>query len=319
MEWNSDLLYNKAKLYAERAHDESVDSALFGLWMSLALELLARAALAHIHPVLLADPREQDNIHYAFGIIPAKPPKSIPTKALFARCSVFVQGFTDKMSAHCLIVSDRRNSELHSGVAAFENIDNAKWLPNTYEVMEVLLVHLGRDFRDFLGEQGAVALETLKDRKDTIKNEVQNKLSAARKFYQGLSPDERTAADSAAEPKTNAWLKESRLRLKSSCPACENPAVISGEVVGRSPVRIDEGDPSISREVRMLPNKLHCAFCNLLLSSFQELKEAERGTIYTRYEEEDPIEFFGIDPEDHVDIQDLMRRYAEDMYEYNNE
>ena len=66
MDWDSTLLYNKAKLYAERAHSEPVESALFALWMSLALELLARAALSRIHPVLLADPREQDPIHYVF-------------------------------------------------------------------------------------------------------------------------------------------------------------------------------------------------------------------------------------------------------------
>jgi hypothetical protein len=178
MDWEPEVLYNKAKLYARRAHDEPVDSALFGLWMSLALELLARSALAHIHPVLLADPREQDNIHYAFGIVPKNVPKSIPSKALFARCSVLVPGFTDKMSAHCLIMADRRNSELHTGAAAFEGIDNSKWLPPTYEVIEILLAHLKRDFTDFLGDHGAVAMETLRDRRDTIKKEVQEKLAA---------------------------------------------------------------------------------------------------------------------------------------------
>jgi hypothetical protein len=89
MEWESESLYAKAKLYARRAHNESVDSSLFAFWMSLALELLARSALAQIHPVLLADPREQDNIHYAFGINPKNPPKSIPLRrfSLAARFS----------------------------------------------------------------------------------------------------------------------------------------------------------------------------------------------------------------------------------------
>src|ERR1700678_2883633 len=107
MEWDSDLLYEKAKLFAQRAHNEPVESSIFAFWMSISLEILARAALAQIHPVLLADPREQDNIHYAFGINPKGLPKSIPAKALFARCSILVHGFTDKMSAHCLIIADR--------------------------------------------------------------------------------------------------------------------------------------------------------------------------------------------------------------------
>ena len=319
MDWDSDLLYNKAKLYAERAHEESVDSALFGLWMSLSLELLARAAISHTHPVLLADPQNHENILYAFGVVPKTPVKSVPAKALFTRCSLLVNGFTDKMSVHCLIVAERRNEELHSGIAAFENIDNAKWLPMTYEVMEVLLAHLGRDFPDFLGEYSAGALESLKDREANIKQEVQKKIGIAKSGYEKLSSEEKTATDAEARVKTTVWRKESRLRQKTSCPACGNESVVSGEVVGRSPVRIDEDDLTISREVRVLPNKLQCAFCGLLLTSFQELREAERGTIYVVYEVEEPIEFFGIDPEEHINIDDLMRRYAEDYYGYNNE
>jgi hypothetical protein len=70
MDWSPESLYNKAKVFAGRALDEPIESALFGFWMSLTLEMLARAALAHIHPALLADPREPDSIQYAFGIIP---------------------------------------------------------------------------------------------------------------------------------------------------------------------------------------------------------------------------------------------------------
>ncbi len=77
------------------------------------------------------------------------------------------------MSAHCLIMADRRNSELHSGAAAFENIDNSAWLPATYEVVEVLLKHVGVGFEDFLGEEQAdVAIKMLKDRREHIKKEV---------------------------------------------------------------------------------------------------------------------------------------------------
>jgi hypothetical protein len=95
MDWSPESLYNKAKVFAERAHNEHVDSALFGFWMSLTIEMLGRAALAQIHPALLADPREPDNIQYAFGIIPKGVPKSIQAKTVFARCSVFVDGFTE--------------------------------------------------------------------------------------------------------------------------------------------------------------------------------------------------------------------------------
>jgi hypothetical protein len=44
------------------------------------------------------------------------------------------------------------------------------------------------------------------------------------------------------------------------------------------------------------------------------------GNIYTIVQEEDPIEFFGIDPEEYVDVEELVARHAADFYEgYNNE
>jgi len=321
MDWSAESLYNKAKVFAVRALDESIESALFGFWMSLTLEMLARAALAHIHPALLADPREPDNIQYAFGVIPKGVPKSIQAKALFARCSVFVPGFTDKMSGHCLIMADRRNSELHSGAAAFEGIDNSKWLPSTYEVLEVLLNHMHRDFTDLLGEGHAkFAAKMLEDRRNTMKRDVQEKIAAAKKYFGNLSSQSKAELPEKAGPAITKWVKENRLRRNCTCPACTLPAGMSGETVGRTPVRINEEDGTIQREVRVLPNVLMCPSCGLDLKGYQEMNEAGLGTIYTIEEEEDPIEFFGIVPEEHVDIESLLRDYAADQYaDYRNE
>ena len=318
MDWSADALYGKAKIYAARAHNEPVASPLFAFWMSLSLELVARAALATIHPALLADPKEPDNIHYAFGVQPKNPPKSIPVKAVFARCSIFITDFTDQMSGHGLLIANRRNDELHSGAAAFENIDNAAWLPSTYEVIEVLLIHMKRNFDDFLGrEHGPIAVGMLKDRKASIRSDVEKKLAAARKAYAVRPEDWKRDRPAAVNDKVDRWLKADKLRRPCECPACKNDAFMVGEVVGRTPVRVDEEQGIILREARVLPNNLACPFCLLKLVGYQELLMAGRGAIYQVTEEEDPIEFFGIVPEDHVDMDRMMRDY---MYEeYNNE
>jgi hypothetical protein len=317
MDWAPESLYGKAKLYAQRAHNEPIESALFGFWMSLSLELLARSALAHIHPVLLADPKEPDNIQYAFGIVPKSVPKSIQAKALFARCSVFIPYFTDKMSGHCLIMADRRNSELHSGAAAFEGIDNSGWLPATYEVVEIILKHMKRDFTDFLGdEHDGFAAKMLKDRRDTIKKEVQDKLASARRFYAQTSTEWKSQRTEQAHPALDRWVKANNLRRTCQCPACTIVAGMSGETVSRSPVRINESSGTITREVRVLPNSLICPFCELRLNGYQEMNEAGLGAIYKIEEEEDPIEFFGIVPEEHVDVEELIRNHYD---EYQNE
>ena len=117
-----------------------------------------------------------------FGIIPKKPPKSVHAKTVFARCSVFIPEFTDGMSGHCLIMANRRNEELHSGKAAFEGLDNSGWLPATYEVMDVVLRSIGATFEGFLGSEHAPsAVAMLKDRRDMIKKEVQEKISRGKK------------------------------------------------------------------------------------------------------------------------------------------
>lgn len=316
MDWAADALYGKAKVYAQRAHDSSIGSALFGFWMSLSLELLSRAALATIHPALLADPTSEDNIQYAFGIIPKKPPRSIQAKAVFARCSVFVAGFTDRMSGHCLILADRRNSELHSGAASFEGIDDSSWLLATYEVMEVILKHMGRDFRDFLGsEHDRHAIQVLKDRRENIKKDVQDRIAAARKHCDTLSPEWKEQRKAQVAPRVEAWLKTNSRRRTCLCPSCKSEAVMSGETLGRTPVQVDESSGTMRREVRVLPNVFTCAYCKLILNGFQEMNEAGLGAIYTVEEDEDPIEFFGIVPEEHVDVEELIASHYADGYQ----
>jgi hypothetical protein len=316
MDWSADSLYNKAKVFARRAHDSPISSPQFGFWMSLSQELLARASLAKLHPVLLADPTTEDNIHYAFGINPKKPPRSIQAKALFARCSVYVTDFTDKMSGHCLILADRRNSELHSGAASFDGIDNSSWLPATYEVMDVLLKHMGRDFKDFLGnDHEKHAVEVLKNRREGIKKDVQDRMSAARKQFETRTPEWIAERKKQAAARVELWLKENSKRRVCKCPACGSEAVATGETLGRSPVEVDEILGTIRREVRVLPNAFVCVFCGLKLNDFQEMNEAGLGAIYTIHEEEDPIDFFGIIPEEHVDVEQIIANYFGPEYE----
>jgi hypothetical protein len=222
---------------------------------------------------------------------------------------------TDKMSAHCLIMADRRNSELHSGAAAFENIDNSAWLPATYEVMEVLLKHLGLAFEDFLGADHAPgAVEMLKDRRAHIKKEVLDRISNAKVVFAASSTEERAKREAIASTRVGKWLNENPLRRTRKCPACGSSAVMSGESLSRGPVHLDEKESKIQREVRVLPNVFRCVHCFLRLDGYQEMLEAGLGAIYTTTEDEDPIEFFGIDPEEYVDIEKLVRAYHEDGY-----
>jgi hypothetical protein len=221
---------------------------------------------------------------------------------------------TDKMSGHCLVLADRRNSELHTGAASFEGIDNSTWLPATYEVIEVLLQHLGRDFNDLLGEEHeGQATQILKDRIETRKKEVFDRIAAAKKQFSSLTPEWIQQKKDKVTQSNVAWVRESSQRRTTICPACRLNGIMLVESVGRTPVRINEETGTIQREVRVLPTFFACPYCSLRLRGYQEISEAGIGAIFTAEEEEDPI--FGIVPEEHVDVEKLIAMHEE----YNNE
>ena len=69
MSWERETLWIKSKLFFEKGFDEEKEGPYFGLWCSMGLELLARAAIANFSPTLLAEPdREQQNILHALGL-----------------------------------------------------------------------------------------------------------------------------------------------------------------------------------------------------------------------------------------------------------
>lgn len=80
MSWERDPLLAKSKLFFDRAFSEQSESPLFGLWCSMGLELLARAALASVSPTLLAEPNSDHKfLLHALNRGSAKVPRrSIP-------------------------------------------------------------------------------------------------------------------------------------------------------------------------------------------------------------------------------------------------
>src|SRR4029077_967560 len=117
-----DPLWAKARLYFERAFEESGDDPLFGLWCSLALELLGRAALASVSPTLLAEPdRDHRFLLHALNRGSEKTQRrSIGTAQVFSLCQTLFVQFTEDDLKAALALVNRRNDELHTGASAFE-------------------------------------------------------------------------------------------------------------------------------------------------------------------------------------------------------
>lgn len=154
MNWSEDLFWNKATLYMARASSEQREGPLFAFWSILGLELLARAALAKVHPVLLADPLEGgDTIFYALGYGATKPPKSIPIRTVLARCQRVVPDFTKTEVDLCITWVNRRNEEVHTGAAAFEGWSTGLWLAEFYRICSLLVRFQGKELADLFGDE----------------------------------------------------------------------------------------------------------------------------------------------------------------------
>jgi hypothetical protein len=126
--------------------EADADTWKHGLMASLSLEFLARAALANVSPVLLADPSQSWlQTYYALGYpaLEARAPSSIATADIVKRLAAIFPTFTKEVSSACTRMAGNRNAELHSGETPFDEATSAAWQPQFYEACEILLATLG--------------------------------------------------------------------------------------------------------------------------------------------------------------------------------
>lgn len=128
--YDHDALWLKAKLFLSLALEDG-DTRTFderALWASLALELLGKAALARVSPLLIAVPTEEGaNILIAAGLMGGEARfESIKAHTLFSRCSRAFKPFSDRQAQ---AISRARNDYLHGGAANFTQIPPEAWWP----------------------------------------------------------------------------------------------------------------------------------------------------------------------------------------------
>ena len=122
MSWDRETLWAKSRLYFERAFETDREEDTFGLWCAMGLELLARSSVAKFSPTLLAEPdKEHKYLLIALGLGSAKVSKrSIATSQVLGLCKTLIPDFTEEEVKRASALTGRRNEELHSGSAAFQ-------------------------------------------------------------------------------------------------------------------------------------------------------------------------------------------------------
>lgn len=292
MSWNTDDLWQKARLYFSRAFSVDREDPLFPLWSSLALELAARAVLAKVHPVLLADPQQGENILHACGYPSASVPRSVPAKTVFHRLTVVAPGFTDVDFKFCTALMEMRNAELHSGQLPFDKYPAKNWFPHLCRVVKLLVEFCGKTIGDLFGEAEAnAAEEMIKAFEAKLHDEVHAAIRKSAESFGALDVGERLQRIEALKKLLVEHSDWKSKRVK--CPACDADGVLHGEVLKALEAKATE--EGIEERAVIMPTKFTCFACGLALPSAQHLLVAGMAEHYTVATVADPKDYYGIE------------------------
>lgn len=296
MAWDRDSLWAKACVFIERAFNESKDDPLFGLWATLSLELLARSAVSHVSPTLLAEPdRDHKYLLHALGKGSERiQNKSLGSAQVLQLCRVLFVDFTEELQKVSAALINRRNEELHSGIAAFIEYPNSQWLTGFYQSCKVLCECQGKDLEEFFGEEEAGnAEELLAHAKSGVETAVKSLIVAHQKVFEAKSVEDREHATAEAADIANrrSWQGYHRV----TCPACKSLATVSGLLYGQEQVTHNDGEVVVRQPVS--PRSFECFACGLKLTNYQQLDVVGMGGRHTRTKRYTPAEYFGlVDP-----------------------
>ena len=308
--WSHTNLWEKSKEYIERALDlDDRTSHLFPFWCTLSLELLTRASLSKIHPALLADTHQNgDSVLYACGIAGIKSPKSIPTKIVLLRCKQIIEKFTEKDMKFCVMLTQKRNEELHSGGQPFDNMNYSDWLPEYYRILKILIEFNEKNLVDFLGtNEASVANKMIDALLGDKKKEAFELIKKQAINFKKLPVAERLGKIQASR---NLRMQDYGTLATSKnieCPSCEGSARIIGELI-RSSVPKEE-DSELIQEDLYLPKKLQCYSCGLIIDGYNYLHGVGLGSTYKKKDILDPVEYFDIDPTEYIDENNYYNEY----------
>jgi hypothetical protein len=326
-DWSYDSLYTKAQVSMERAFLADRNSSLFPFWASLGLELIARATLSKIHPALISDPREGNNILHAFGYGSSKePPKTIGAKTIFLRLQVIIPTFTKDDEKFCQSFINMRNEELHTGTPIFEDYPTNSWLTKFYKATKILLEFQGKTLEDFIGKQESeIAEHMISEFKEELIAKVFEKIKKYRDVHNDLEKAEREIKEAVSPKLLSEYVLKEKLYGKSKkvkCPSCNVDALLIGKFISQSEPKVNEDVITVSNN--MLPIELKCFACGIKLTSNGELSVANYGGQFAIESNVDPVEYYGIeyDPIEELKSRgygysDLIDDFPE--FEYGND
>ena len=286
----------KATRYIERGVAEPAESEQHAYWLHYAIEPLLRAAVAHVHPVLLADPRSDDSVLAALGASPHQATiRSRPSSGLVKLLGLLdPQRFGPDFARRVNAFIDRRNIESHAEAAALEGL--VGWRDEFLRLATVLCDFIGADPPLVLGDGLAAIAARLSARDDTaIKKQVNRLLSEAQARGVGA------IANSGL---TEVQYANGTVLRAFPCPACRNEAYVTGWRVTKSDPLVQGGN--LVRRVTVASDSFKCDHCELHLPERPMLVVAGLPDLFETTEAVDPFDALTLDAAEEVERMGLV-------------
>jgi hypothetical protein len=287
--WSADALVAKFQRYIDEAKKHDTSDWQYGLWCALAIEALTRAALAKVSPVLLGDASDWNNIYFGLGHQPSAKrfvPKSISTSEVLSRLENIIPEFGSEAAGFVKLLTSRRNAELHSAEAPFDNEGASKWLAKFYRTVFILLKSLGVKPSAIFGSgELEYANKLIAAADDDTAKAVMGTIAAHKTVWEGKTDEERATLKLQAD----TWATQ-HAGHRAACPSCGCTALLFGEPIEAPAVTYDGN--TITEKQRYLPYTFECVGCGLKIHDFSRLNAAGLGDEFTGTQEYDPSDYF---------------------------
>lgn len=267
--FDPDALFAKAKLFINRSFDAR-DNGEFdaaALWASLALEILAKWALASVNPCLVADPSDDGkSLLTAAGLSKNVAEfRTIPAKAAYSRCGRAFPGFNVREADR---ISGNRNDDVHSASLPFAHLDEDRWWQRYWPLVAVLLEAHEHSVHDLVGPKHVdVAAEYIRRNAETVAHLTGSRIARATANWAARGDRERLGG----------FLIGPEYEGTATCPACGNQGTLYGDSVESEDIQYPEDPEDYASPIALLEvavDTYMCPHCGLDLDGIDYISTA---------------------------------------------
>lgn len=278
--YDEHALWHKAKLFVNHAMDPEEPRTFDerALWASLALELLAKAALARTSPLLVAAPNEDGtNLLIASGLVEGDARfESVKASTLYNRCQRAFKPFNLKEAQ---AITRARNEYLHGSSAQFTRIPAEAWWPRYWAQAIILINAQDRSIDDLVGpDRNRIVENYLTKNKMNIEHRAEMLIARSKqRLAQHRSGDmpAKLAKGWASPVDLSAGLAH---QTEATCPACDAVGILEGELVEDSEIKseqVAEDDFDVWVSLTIGSEYFSCTECRLTLDSWELIDAAD--------------------------------------------